>query len=144
MKRIRRLATLLAPVAVLACGEPAAVGSPSPTDSIPPAITSVQPPPNARDVRQNVVITVQFSEPINPATVGPASFLLRQGPDAVPGSYAFGDSSMSFVPADQLPTLTAFSVTVTRGIRDPAGNQLAQDTSWGFLTSGLSPPAPRR
>jgi hypothetical protein len=144
MMPFRRLVALTPLLAVtLACGE--SVEGPSGTaDSIPPVITALEPSPNARDVPETVVITVRFSEPINPATVGPGSFLLRQGFDTVAGSYAFGDSSMSFIPDGALPFVTAFSVTVTRGIRDPAGNQLAGDTAWGFLTVGQGTPAPRR
>jgi hypothetical protein len=67
--------------------------------------------------------------------VGPASFLVRRGFDTVPGGYAFGDSTASFVPNDDLAFFASFSVIVTRGIRDPAGNQLPRDTAWGFLTT---------
>jgi hypothetical protein len=46
--------------------------------------------------------------------VGPASFIVRQGFDFVPGGYAFGDSTATFVPDDDLDYFTSFSVTVTR------------------------------
>ena len=129
--------------AAAACGD--STDEPSlPDDSIPPVVTDLEPAPGSRDVRVTAAITIRFSEPINPATVGPASFLVRKGFDSVAGVYAFGDSTASFVPADDLAYLASFSVTVTRGIRDPAGNQLTGDTAWGFQTVSQGTPAPAR
>jgi hypothetical protein len=34
-----------------------------------------------------------------------------------------------------------YSVTLTRGIRDSAGNQLARDTAWSFRTEPVVVPA---
>jgi hypothetical protein len=129
--------------AAAACGD-STNGPPLPGDSIPPLVTDVLPAPGSRDVGVSAAITVRFSEPINPATVGPASFIVRQGFDLVPGGYAFGDSTATFVPDDDFDYFTSFSVTVTRGIRDPAGNQLPSDTAWGFQTSSQGTPAPAR
>jgi Bacterial Ig-like domain len=126
--------------AVVACGDAVGV-PPAAGDSIPPVVTALEPAAGARDVPVTAAVTVRFSEPVNPATVGPASFLVRKGFDPVPGTYAFGDSSVSFVPNANLGYLTSFSVTVTRGIRDPAGNQLARDTAWGFQTLSQGTPS---
>jgi len=141
MKAIRLALASVTLLAAAACGE--SVDGPSGTgDSIAPAVTALEPAPGARDVPVSAVVTVRFSEPINPATVGAASFLVRRGFDTVAGTYAFGDSSMSFVPAANLPFLTSVAVTVTRGIRDAAGNQLRSDTAWAFQTVGQGTPAP--
>ena len=144
MPAIRLLIPVLAGlVAVAACSDPADE-SPGTGDTIPPVVTALAPVPGTQDVPVTARITIRFSEPINPATVGPASFLVREGSDSVPGAYAFGDSTASFVPEDNLAYRATYSVTVTRGIRDPAGNQLARDTAWGFLTAAQETPAPPR
>jgi hypothetical protein len=142
---MRGIRLVIPPVAVLAtavaCEEPTGE-PPEPRDSIPPTIVALAPAPAAEGVPVDVVITVRFSEPINPATVGPASFYVRRGFDSVPGTYVFGDSSASFVPNHDLDYVTAFVVTVTRGIRDSAGNQLPNDTLWGFRTRNQTPAPP--
>lgn len=129
-------------VAALACGDEGG-GPVPPGDTVAPRIAALAPAPLAQDVNPDAVVTVAFTEPINPATVGPASFLMSQGIDTVPGSYAFGDSTMSFVPEGRLQPFTTYGVRVSRGIRDPAGNQLARDTAWSFRTRtdlGSAPP----
>jgi hypothetical protein len=102
------------------------------------------PPPLAQDVSRDVTITVAFTEPINPATVGPASFLVTQALDTVPGAYAFGDSTVSFVPDAPLRAFTTYGARLSRGIRDPAGNQLVRDTAWSFRTRSEVVRAPPR
>jgi hypothetical protein len=126
-----------------ACGDPTDQ-LPVPGDTIPPVVTGLEPPPGSQGVDVTAVITVRFSEPINPATVGPASFVVVKGFDPVTGAYAFDDSTASFVPDDDLAYLGSFAVTLTRGIRDPAGNQLVRDTAWAFQVRGQGTPAPAR
>jgi hypothetical protein len=127
--------------AVAGCGD-AGSGPPVPSDTVAPRVADLFPVPLARDVSQDAIITVTFSEPINPATVGVASFLVRRGFDTLPGTYAFGDSTASFIPAERLEPVTGYSVALSRGIRDPAGNQLDRDTVWAFQTAAVVPPAP--
>jgi hypothetical protein len=140
--RLPILALAALPLAA-ACSDPTDE-LPVPGDAVPPVVTALDPPPGAQDVDVAAVITVRFSEPINPATVGPASFAVRKGFDAVAGTYAFGDGTASFVPDANLAYLGSFGVTLTRGIRDPAGNQLARDTSWAFQVRGQGTPSPAR
>jgi hypothetical protein len=131
--------------AALACAEPADPAAPTGTgDSVPPVVTDLAPAPGEEGVRVTTTVTVRFSEPINPATVGPASFQVRRGFDPVPGSYTFGDRAVSFVPDGDLAFAAVFSATLTRGIRDPAGNALPRDTVWSFQTASAAVPATRR
>jgi hypothetical protein len=143
MRRIR--VSLLAGLALaaLACGEESG-GPELPADTVAPRVAALEPAPLAQDVDIAVVITVTFTEPINPATVGPGSFLVSQGLDTVPGTYSFGDSTAGFVPDAPLRTFTSYGVRLSRGIRDPAGNQLARDTAWSFLTGSEFTPVPPR
>lgn len=130
--------------AVTACGESSVDEPTGPTDTIPPAVIELQPAPLEQGVQIEATVLVRFSEPINTATVGPASFLVRKGFDSVPGAYTFGDSSVGFVPTDDLAPSSSYSVTLRRGIRDPAGNQLANDTAWAFQTRSQGTPTPPR
>jgi len=115
-----------------------------PDDTIPPVLTAAEPASGATDVALEAVIRLSFSEAINPATVGPGSFLVRTGFDTVPGVYVFAESTAVFAPAPLLKPLTSYLVTVRRGIRDPEGNQLARDSAWSFQTAAIPPPVPPR
>lgn len=95
-------------------------------------------------MRQDALVTVAFSESVNPATVAQASFFLTTQFTPVAGSYVVADSVASFVPDVPLDSLSVYTATLTRGIRDPAGNQLVADTSWSFTTEAPPPPAAAR
>jgi hypothetical protein len=127
--------------AVAGCGDSGS-GPPVPSDTVAPRVADLFPVPLARDVSQDAIITVTFSEPINPATVGVASFLVRRGFDTLPGTYAFGDSTASFIPAERLEPVTGYSVALSRGIRDPAGSGRLRTPRSATRTTGL-PAAPR-
>jgi hypothetical protein len=139
-----RLVVLACAVGTLtACGDTPVEGPGEPSgDTIPPAVVDLQPAPLASDVPVEVTVLVRFSEEINPATVGPASFLVRMGFDTVPGVYTFGDSAVGFDPDGNLQPASSYSVTLRRGIRDPAGNQLVRDTAWAFQTISQGTPTP--
>jgi hypothetical protein len=144
---MRHVRLLVVPGLILVtavCGEDGNGGPPLPSDTVAPAVTALAPPPLAQDVARDATIRVTFSEPINPATVGIGSFLVRRALDTVPGSYVFDDSTIAFAPDAELASLALYSVTLTRGIRDPAGNQLIRDTAWSFRTRQLSITAPPR
>lgn len=140
---VRCLAVVCAVAVATACGESSVDDPPvSGGDTIPPAIVDLQPAPLAQDVPVEATVLVRFSEPINPATVGPASFLVRRGFDSVPGVYTFGDSVVGFDPDGNFQPASSYSVTVRRGLRDPAGNQLTHDTAWAFQTVSQGTPTP--
>jgi hypothetical protein len=143
MARFRIPGALGLLAAVVACGDSTGT-PPAPADTTAPRVVELVPAPLARDVQWNAIVTVTFTEPINWSTVGVGSFLLRHGPDTLAGTYAFGDSSASFIPDASFAPLTSYSVTLTRGIRDPTGNQLDRDTGWTFQTMGVPPLPPYR
>jgi hypothetical protein len=135
------IGSVLCLLTAVGCSDSAS-GPVGPGDAIPPVLTGTSPGPGANNVALQTLIRITFSEPINPATVGPGSFLIRKGFDTIPGTYAAADSVAVFTPATLLDALSAYSVTVGRGIRDPAGNPLARDSAWSFFTAAVPPPAP--
>jgi hypothetical protein len=144
MHHVRLLACSVLVLATAGCGDGPGGPGPNPGDTVAPFVTALLPAPLERNVLLDAAITVTFSEPINPATVGVGSFLVRRSFDTVPGGYVFGDSTVGFEPDGLLESGTAYSVTLTRGVRDPAGNQLARDTAWSFTAEGRAVPASRR
>lgn len=145
MTTARRLQLILGLVsACAACDEQPETPAP-PDDTVPPVITALDPPHLATDVALDAVVTLTFSEPVNPATVAQASFLIRKGFDQVPGRYVVEGLTATFVPDVALDPFEVYSATATRAIRDPTGNPLPRDTAWSFQTAPLVRPAmPRR
>src|SRR5204863_1014961 len=75
-----------------------------------------------------------FSEAMNPSTITPGTFTLKQGTTAVAGTVSYAGVTATFTPASALAPLTTFTATVTTGARDLAGNALAIDFAWSFTT----------
>jgi hypothetical protein len=105
-----------------------------------PTVVRLSPDSGAAGVPTNARVVVEFSEPMNPATFGPASFYLydyKTGSNVV-GAVSFGDAGkrVTLVPAG-LGAGRTYSVYVY-GVTDVAGNALY--TSSSFVT-GFEPDA---
>jgi len=108
----------------------------------PPIVVRVDPPRKKTDVPLNVVIIVVFSEPIDPATLDPATVRLLLGASPVGGAVALRPGSelvAEFTPASPLEPETTYQVVVTRGVRDRAGDSLEAQVEVQF-TTGVAPP----
>ena len=97
-------------------------------------------------------IRVTLSEPMDPATITTANFLVT-GPGTAPvkGTVAFDavtntaiftrhnhfltPATCDLTPASDLERDTSYTVTLTTGARDTAGNALASDFVWNFTTA---------
>lgn len=86
-------------------------------------------------------ITATFDEPIDAATVTPASFVIVDSTSttliATDGIWGLDPSSaaqIKFVPNNPLPIGTT-NITLTTTITDSAGNPLAADQAWSFTTT---------
>jgi hypothetical protein len=123
-------------LAALACGESTPPG-PGPTaDTIAPEIVTLSPAPGDTGVSLLGRVEVTFSEPINGATLGPASFSLWRGVAPVPVSYLTDGLTAALQPDSLLDSLTSYTATLTSAVRDAAGNRVPRDTTWSFRTGG--------
>jgi hypothetical protein len=95
------------------------------------------------------VVQVGFNEAIDAASVTGSTVTLTSGGSPVSGSVTYNSGSRvaSFTPSSALAYGTTYTVTVTTGIKDVAGNQLASNDSYTFTTipppidiSGMSVP----
>jgi hypothetical protein len=127
-----------------ACGDEPVPGPGTPGDTVGPALVALRPAPGDTGVRLLSQVEVTLSEPVNPATLGPASFFLLRGTVPVAASYAVESLTVALQPDSSLDSLTTYTVTITRAVRDPAGNRLAADTTWSFRTGAGVVPAGRR
>ena len=113
-----------------------------------PRVTSVEPGNNALAVPIWTSVTVRFSEPVQPATVGdvtadgtPDTFRLLIGGTPVTGSVTAAADGMSarFDPLDPLPASAIGAVELTAGVLDVQGTPLEPFGS-SFQTEALPVP----
>jgi hypothetical protein len=103
-------------------------------DKTPPTIVSVNPGINATSVALNSVITANFSESMNPASITSSTFTLKQGTTVITGTVTYSGATAKFAPSAALAANTVYTVTVTTGAKDAAGNALAANYTWSFTT----------
>src|SRR5579884_169067 len=103
-------------------------------DTTPPTIIAKVPDNGVKGVSVNTSIRVVFSKPIDPSTINKDTFFLNI---ATPGTYSYDDASQTavFTPSNSLPSSKGIIVTVTKGVKDLAGNPLADSLTWSFETS---------
>ena len=101
-----------------------------PVECPPPTVKSIDPADDAVDAPVEGSVYVNFSRPVDPATITPDTFLLSDGAP-VPGTITvIGDGTgAKFDPDADLAHSTAYSVTLTSGISDTEGNQLVEFVS---------------
>ena len=102
-------------------------------DTQAPQVALVTPASFATGVCINKTIAATFSEAMDPLTVSTATFTLRQGATAVPGTVVYSGLTAVFTPASNLLANTGYSATISSGAHDLAGNALANQV-WSFTT----------
>lgn len=130
---LRSLAVLLVGAAVLA----GILYYASTVDSRPPGVTgftlSQHLSGDAAVALTSTSLEIDFSEPVDQQS---AQAAFRIDPP-VTGSYSWSDSTMTFTPLEPLPPDTRFSAHVEPGVRDQAGNRMAEaSTPFVFSTVG--------
>jgi hypothetical protein len=109
-----------------------------PSDKTAPAISSVAPGNNTGSVSKNVVITVTFSENMDPATFSTSTFTLKQGTTIISGTVTCSANVATFTPASSLGTGITYTATITSGVKDATGNAIATPYSWSFSTASVT------
>jgi len=71
---------------------------------------------------------------MDPATLNPATFTLKQGVAVIPGTVSYSGVTAIFAPANTLLSGTVYSATISTGARSLAGNALAGNYAWSFTT----------
>lgn len=102
-------------------------------DIILPRINASDPLNNATGVELNKVVSLTFSEALDPLSVNSNTFSLKQGTNAVSGNVTYSGNTASFTPAAHLSAGLIYTATIT-GVKDLAGNALAADYVWSFTT----------
>lgn len=106
-------------------------------DTTAPAVLSTSPANLAVGVPIRKVLSVTFSEPMDPTTINAVTFTLQQGAAPIFGTVSAmaGGTIGVFDPAGDLALNTTYTATITTAARDSAGNPLAISYTWTFTTS---------
>jgi hypothetical protein len=103
-------------------------------DTTPPAVLSTFPVNAAANVPLQTVVSVTFSETLNPTTVNAQTFTLQKnGATSVAGNVIYSGTSAVFTPNVDLEDGASYTVTLSSVIKDLAGNALPS-YSWIFST----------
>jgi alpha-tubulin suppressor-like RCC1 family protein len=106
-------------------------------DSTPPQVVARSPLSSAYAVHVDATVQVTFSESMDASSVDAASFKLSwSGGDVAANVFGTG-SQYTLQPAAALAERTDYTVTITTGAKDLAGNALAAPVSWSFTTDDL-------
>jgi hypothetical protein len=96
-------------------------------DSIAPKVMGVVLVNEAAGMCVNDTIIATFSEAMNPDTINATTFFLTQGETVVSGDVAYSGVTAVFTLDNNLAPDTPYTVTITTGAKDLAGNALAGD-----------------
>jgi methionine-rich copper-binding protein CopC len=107
-------------------------------DTQPPTVTSVSPADLSTNVATNTAINITFSEQMDASTINGTTITLKNTNTsaAVAGtvSYNSGTHVATFTPSAALANGTGYTVTVTTGVKDVAGNAMASQFTSSFTT----------
>jgi hypothetical protein len=103
-----------------------------------PTISSTDPISSATAIARNKIISLAFSEPMDPLTITTATFTVKEGANAVAGTVNYSGTTATFTSTAILAASTSYTATVTTGAKDLAGNALAANTVWSFTTGATA------
>jgi hypothetical protein len=115
-------------------------------DTVGPTVDTTMPADGATGVAATNDVSATFSEAMNATTISGSTFaLLKQGtttPVTAQVSYDSASRKATLNPEANLEPGVLYTATVkgsANGVKDAAGNPLAQDKSWSFTTSAATP-----
>jgi predicted flap endonuclease-1-like 5' DNA nuclease len=110
-------------------------------------VNDVSPANNELDVGTHALITLMFSEDMNPSTINTDTFTVMQRTtpefggytsQVIDGTVKYNNHAATFTPNEKFTPDqqygNVFTVMITTGAKDLAGNSLIQDYVWSFTT----------
>jgi len=104
------------------------------SDATPPTVSSTSPANNATGVAVSAAVTATFSEAVAPASVTASSFTVG----GVSGTISVNGATVTFTPSAPLANNTTYTATLTTAVTDVAGNHLAANRTWTFVTTAAA------
>jgi len=107
-------------------------------DTTLPTVSSTsltQPANTMTGVPVNSGVSVNFSEPMDSSTITTATFMIKDiANNPIRGTVTSSNATAIFVPSGDLAANTRYTVIVTTGAKDLAGNPLVHEYAWSFIT----------
>jgi hypothetical protein len=103
-----------------------------------PTVTQTNPANNATGVVLNHLIVTTFSEPLDQSTITSLTYLVKQGSLSVSGTITSTGTTATFTPASNLSPNNIYTVTVTTGVKDMAGNAIDRNQTFSFTTGEVA------
>ena len=110
-------------------------------DTTPPTVSATSPVSDATEVAVNSAITGTFSEAMDASSITTATFLVSDGSSNIGGAVSYSGTTATFIPSGNLSSSTIYTATITTGVKDVAGNEMAADYVWSFTTGAAPDPA---
>lgn len=106
-------------------------------DTTPPTVTATDPASNSVDVPITAAISATFSEDMKASTVSAVTFLMNRD---IAGTVTYDNRTATFTPDENLEYNQTYIATITTDVRDVAGNKLAANYMWSFITAAANVP----
>jgi hypothetical protein len=105
---------------------------------LPPTVTAILPANGATGVALNASVSAAFSKAMDPATLGPTTFTVKQGTTSVSGAVTFDGATRTakFTPAAALGANLVYTATIAAAVEDSTGIALGTNYVWTFTTAG--------
>jgi N-acetylneuraminic acid mutarotase len=105
-------------------------------DTVAPTVLYTNPWADSTDVSPNVIVSATFSESMSLPTLNPDTFqLLDAASNPIDGVITASPNRVTFTPTDPLEGNALYTVVITTGATDEAGNPLENDYTWSFTTT---------
>ena len=107
-------------------------------DGLRPTIVSTVPLSNETGVARNQLVSVTFSEAMDPATINTTTFTLKQGTTEIVGIVEYSGETATFTSSSTFIAEGNYSATITTAAKSITGKTLASNHVWDFTTGGSS------
>ncbi len=105
-----------------------------------PTVLNTDPADNQLNVPFNKVIVVNFSVPMDAATVNETSLIISNGVNPISGIVNYSSSVAVFIPSSPLLPNTVYSGKVTTAVTDVHGIAMPSQYNWTFTTADITVP----
>jgi hypothetical protein len=99
-----------------------------------PFVVSTSPTDGATDVPTTSSISINFLEDVDGSTVTTSTILVQNGSEPVYGHVMYSNKTAVFIPWMYLKTLTTYTVTVKKDIKNTSGESMSSDYVFSFTT----------
>ncbi len=106
--------------------------SPVTPDTSGPRVAATSPADGDSSVALDAIISVTFSEDMDPLTITGSSFHINP---SLSGSIIYGNRTATLTPLADLLLGTVYTGTVTTSVTDAAGNHMDSNYVWSFTTT---------